>query len=185
MFIKLRLAIGCLCLIALGACAQPARVSQMTVTNIAGASVAEDPALLGILTIDQVSGGEATDPLWTSEVGNADFRAALENSLQANALLAANPQSARYRVSATLRKVEQPIIAFDSKVTSTVDYRVVDATGQTFFERSVTHSHTASMGEAFYGPQRLQLANEGSIAGNIRIFINAFVEHWRANRPPT
>jgi hypothetical protein len=180
---SLRLLAALICVAAVGACAQPARVSQMTVANVAGASVAEHPDLVGILTIDQVSGGQETNPLWTSEVGNAEFRTALENSLQANALLAASPDAARYRVSAVLEKLEQPLIAFDTRVTSVVSYRVVDAGGATFFEQKVTHPYTASVGDAFYGPQRLQLANEGSIAGNIRIFINAFVEHWRLNRP--
>lgn len=179
---NLRLAIGALCLVALGACSQPARVSQMTVTNVAGASVAADPALLGSLAVEQVSGGQETNPLWTSEVGNADFRAALENSLQANALLAGDPAAAPYRVSAELLEVDQPVFGFDFTVTSIVAYRVVDAAGALFFERRVTHPFTASVGDAFYAPQRLQIANEGSIAGNIRIFIDDFIAHWQASR---
>lgn len=183
MTIGFRWAIGALCLFALAACAQPARVSQMTVTNVAGASVAADPALLGVLAVDQVSGGQETNPLWTSEVGNTEFRAALENSLQANALLAGDAAAAPYRVSAELLEIDQPVFGFDFTVTSIVAYRVVEAaTGATFFERRVTYPFTASAGDAFYAPKRLQIANEGSIAGNIRIFIDDFIAHWQASR---
>lgn len=182
MTIRFRVAIGLLCLVALGACSQPARVSQMTVTNIAGASVAADPALLGVLAVAEVSGGQETNPLWTSEVGNAEFRAALENSLQANALLAGDAAAAPYRVSAELQEVDQPVFGFDFTVTSIVAYRVVDAAGAIFFERTVTHPFTASVGDSFYAAKRLQVANEGSIAGNIRIFINDFIAHWQASR---
>ncbi len=179
----MRLLTALLCAVLLSACAQPARVSQMTVSNIAGGSVAADPSLLGLLGVDQVTGGQETNPLWTSEVGNPEFRAALENSLQANGLLAKDAAAAPYRLTATLDKVDQPVFAGNTTVTSVVTYRVTAADGAPFFEQSITKSFTASMSESLYGVARLRLANEGSIAANITAFIEAFIAHWRDHKP--
>lgn len=179
---SLRLLAALICAAAVGACAQPARVSQMTVGNIAGGAVAEDPAMLGALAIEQVTGGEKTDPLWTSEVGNPEFRAALENSLRANGLLSSDPTAAPYRLTAALEKVDQPVMGFDLRVTSTVNYRVTAPDGVIFFEKRVTHAFTAGVGDAFSAAERLRLANEGAIAGNIKLFIQSFVAHWNTQK---
>lgn len=176
----------CLTMIAvLAGCAQPAKVSGMTTQNVAGGVVAANPALLGTLTVGAVTGGQETSPMWTSEVDSPSFKAALEQSLLTNALLANIPANAPYRVEAHLAELEQPLIAVTSNVTSVVQYRVFDAaSSQLWFEKTINATGSASVGDAFYGVDRLRIANERSIEANIQRFIEAYLEEWK-KRPAT
>ena len=120
-----------------------------------------------------VTGGESTNPMWTSEVGNAEFREALRQSLRANGLLGGEGQPATYGLSAELMEVSQPLFGFDLTVTSSVHYIVTEvASNAVAFDETVTASHTSTVGDAFVAVERLRLANEGSIKENIRVFID-------------
>lgn len=156
----------------LSACAAPAKVEGMTVTPAAVQAAAMPDEIRQNIALGMVSGGEPTNPLWTSEVGNEEFRAALEASLRSAGAIAPVGSAAGYLLEATLIDVKQPIIGLDATVTSTVDYRVSPhgQEGQTF-QTVVAAPYTARMGDAFCGVQRLRLANEGSIRENIRLFM--------------
>jgi len=176
----MRLILVLAALVLVAGCAQPAKVANMTAHNIAGATVAANPDMIGALSVGAVTGGEETDPLWTSEVDGPSFKAALEQSLQTNALLSVDAPKAPYRVEAHLGELQQPLIAATAEVTSTVQYKVFDqASGALWFERTVSSVGTASIGDAFYGVERLRIANERSILGNIQQFISAFTEEWK------
>jgi len=167
-------------LLLLAGCAQPAKVANMTAHNIAGATVAANPDMIGSLTVGTVTGGEETDPLWTSEVDGPSFKAALEQSLQTNALLSMDGAKAPYRVEANLAKLDQPFGGFTLDVTSTVQYRVYEvASGALWFERDIRSTGAASVGDAYYAVERLRIANERSIQGNIQQFISAFTDEWK------
>ena len=169
-----------LCLILAGllaGCAEPAKVSGMTTQNFAGGVIANHPQLQGSMTVGTVTGGEETDPMWTSEVDGPSFKAALEQSLLTNALLAKDPVTAPYRVEAHLAALDQPFAGFTLTVGSTVQYRVYDGAGtEPWFEREIRANGIASPGDAFRGVERLRIANERSIQANIQQFITAFIE---------
>jgi len=170
--------------LSVGACAKPARVTQMTTSNVAASAVSSDPTLVGIMTVAAVTGGEETNPLWKSEVDNAAFKAALEQSLLTNALLAETPELAGYDLTATLTELEQPFIGTDFTVTSTVIYRVARRSdGALYYEETLTAPYTAKFGDSPYAPERLRLANEGSVKANIQNFLLDFTAYWQANRP--
>ena len=158
-------------LMLLAGCAARASVQGMTVSApVTPAFEVRDELKRGI-SIRLVTGGEETNPLWTSEVGNDEFQAALESSLRNNSLLA-EQSPGKYALDAHLIDVQQPLIGFDTKVTSTVQYRLdpVDDDEEPY-EELVIESYTATVSESWYGVERLRLANEGSIRGNIRTFI--------------
>lgn len=168
----------------LAACAQPTRVTQMVVPNVMAPVVAANPGLQGTLAVGDVSGGRETNPLWTSQVNNPEFKEALEQSLQANALLAPNAAASRYVVSARLRELKQPLIGLDMQVTPRVAYKVTERSNQaTVFEEELTTPYTASFSAAFVAVERLRIANEGAIRESIKRFLDRFAETWISRTP--
>lgn len=156
------------------ACAAEARVGAMTAAPPATALPA-DSALHNSVTVRGVSGGEPTNPLWTSQVGNPEFQEALRQSLLAAGMLA--PAEGRYRLDAKLVKLDQPWIGFSYTVTSHVQYTLIDSTtSKTVWERTIDAPHTATMSDSMLGVERLRLANEGSIKANISMLIEALIK---------
>ncbi len=163
--------------LALSACASPAKVENMVVSSSAGAPAA-NPGLVEAICVTKVTGGQKTNPLWTSEVDDASFRAALEGSLRNNHLAAANADRCRYDLEANLLGLAQPIIGFNMTVTSHVNYSVLERpSGNSYFLTTVNAPYTATVGDAFAGVKRLRLANEGSIRSNIQKFIDELLAH--------
>jgi hypothetical protein len=152
-------------------CAAPASKEGMSVdTGEAIMAPAEFP-LKGTVTVGAVSGGEETNPMWTSEVGNEAFRGALESSMRAGDLLAATG-AAKYRLNASLLNLQQPLFGLDMRVNSKVRYELISiAGGDRLFEETIDAGYTATVGQAFLGVERLRLANEGAIRENIKKLI--------------
>ena len=64
------------------------------------------------------------------------------------------------------------MFGFNFTVTSTADYLLRNnETKDVTFNEKIFTPYTASFGDAVYGPNRLKLANEGSIRENIRQFV--------------
>ena len=163
--------------LALSACASPAKLENM-VTSVTAGGQATPSDLVEAICVAKVTGGKKTNPLWTSEVDDAGFRAALEGSLRNSRLAASNADNCRYDLDATLLDLAQPIIGFHMTVTSNVNYSVLEPRSDNpYFLTTVTAPYTATVGDAFAGVTRLRLANEGSIRSNIQKFIDELLAH--------
>ena len=124
------------------------------------------------IALKEVTGGEETNPMWTSEVGSQEFKKALEESLRRTQLLTLPNTVGKYNLSVNLEKVDQPMFGFSFTVTSTTNYLLRNnETNDITFDQKISAPYTATFGDAAYGPTRLKLANEGSIRENIRQFI--------------
>lgn len=155
------------------ACAQPARTDAM-IANVSEATVVKpDSPLKGAVAVAEVTGGEETSPLWMSKVGNEGFLEALTLSLQQHTMLATTSGPLTLRV--TLIELEQPFAGFDMEVTSTVRYVVEHQSNGVVFDETIKHAHLQDFSSAFVGSKRLQLANEGAIRNNIRLFIENII----------
>lgn len=153
-------------------CASPAQVGNMIVAPDQIESLPAGSPYMGNLRIAEVYGGEETSPMWTSEVSNSAFRSALESSLEANGLIQQTNPEPRFDVYATLSKLDQPLLGLDLTVNSSVGYEVVEHdTRETWFDREIPASYTATFSDSPLAVQRLRLANEGSIRTNIETFI--------------
>ncbi len=154
----------------LSACAQGATAKGMTITP-ADLRSPPNPRLAGSVAISDVAGGRETHPLWTSQIDDAAFREALLESLRAVGFLSERGD-APLALQVRLVKLDQPLIGFNMTVTSVVHYTVRDVrTGAVLIDDDVAAEHTATMGDAFVGVKRLQLANEGSARKNIAALI--------------
>ncbi|HEY1707346.1 MAG TPA: hypothetical protein VGG10_03715 [Rhizomicrobium sp.] len=160
----------------LSGCATAANPGAMTVM----AQAADQPfpaKLQHAMCVRTVSGGEETNPLWTSKVDNNGFKTALDGSLSGAGLLSSG--SCAYPIDVNLLGLSQPIMGFDMTVTSHVNYKVYDSSGQPFLLSTIDAPYTAKMGDAFVGVERLRLANEGSIRESIQMFFDKL----RASQP--
>jgi hypothetical protein len=146
-------------------CAAGAAAAGMTITP-AELVKPTNQAALHAVGVAGVAGGTETNPAWTSQVSDAEFKAALIESLRLAGLLADGP--ARYTLKASLVSLQQPMFGLDMTVTASVHYEVTDArTGAVVWQEGVLTPHTATVGDAFVGVTRLKLANEGAVRKNI------------------
>lgn len=165
------LLLALLAVLGITGCASAAQVQGMTVGLDAGITIPEASTLKNAIYLDAVTGGKETNPLWNSQVGNMEFESALRESLKAHRLLAQDDKGGTgYTLTAELIDLDQPFLAFDLTVKSTVFYRLKKA-GADFFEKTIVADYTATVSDAFSGTVRLRLANEGSIRENIKNFI--------------
>jgi hypothetical protein len=163
------------------ACAEPAQVQNIVAT--APPSTSGSP-LEKSMCVKSVTGGEATNPLWTSEVDDAGFRGALEGSLRNAGLAAASASDCKLDVTANLLGLAQPAAGFDMEVIANVNYSVLNSgTDNAYFESTVVTPFTADFSSAFAGVTRLRLANEGAIRTNITEFMNRVTNHAKTDPP--
>ncbi len=142
----------------------------MTAGTTSTTAAVNSGPLAGAISVGKVSGGEPTNPMWMSKVGNKPFREALIGSLKNNGMLAA--AKGRYRLDANLVTLDQPLAGFSFTVKSSVKYNLVDTnTGGKIWNDFVSASGTARFRDAMVGVDRLRIANERAIKNNIQAMI--------------
>lgn len=153
-------------------CASGAKVENMVYTPIQGQTF--DEALKNEINVTKVSGGEKTNPLWTSEISSEAFSTSVKNSLSAHGLLA---EGGQYKLKITLLLVDQPMFGLDMEVITHVRYVLTDSSNESvIFDDTIVAPYTATVGDAFVAIERLRLANEGSGKKNIEELINKLSE---------
>ena len=158
-------------------CASSARYTMMIPDGETLKPVPDNFFLKNEIFLTEVTGGEETNSMWTSEVDNEGFRKAIEESLRYQQLLAPGNSNGKYRLRVNLEEVDQPSFGLNFTVTSTANYLLQgNKSKNTIFDKKITSSHTATFGDAAYGPNRLKLANEGSIKENIKNFISMLLQ---------
>jgi hypothetical protein len=167
----IRLLVVMLLLAGLGACATPAGYTSM-VPELATADLGPGPApsYRGAITVASVGIGTDTSEPWTSQIGSAEFQEALVRTLTLANL--ASPQRGRFRLDATLLRLERPFAGFAMTVTASVAYRLTDtATGAVVYQETRTSLGTASLNDAIMNANRLRIADERALRANIRRLI--------------
>lgn len=157
----------------LGGCAAP---SESLTMGVGAADALQlrgfmPAALRGQVALGEVGGGAETSMFWGSQISDVALARALEDSLRAVGLLPQQPALARYRLSAAITELRQPLIApLDAKVTVTVHYKLLDAANgdALVYERQLRSAHTTEFGAAMLSPsERLRLANEAAVRAGI------------------
>lgn len=117
-----------------------------------------------------VAGGKPTSAVRKSQIADEDFAKALRESIEKSGLFAkvSNDPNTHYRLDAFIGQLSQPFAGFDMTVTMEVSYTLTDAQlHQRIWQKNVLTSHTATVGDALMGVQRLRVANEGAARKNI------------------
>lgn len=145
-------------------CASGAKMENMVATP--SKSLVYDQQIKQQVGVGAVTGGEKTNPLWTSEISNEAFSGAVEKTLLGQGLLAQG--EGRYQLLVSMLKVDQPLMGFDLEVVTHVHYVLKDRqTDEVLMSEIVISPYTATVSDAFAAVQRLRLANEGSGRENI------------------
>ena len=164
------------------ACAMPAQVNSMIGTPTV--QLMGNSPLKESLRLNAVSGGQSTNPLWTSQVGNPEFQEALRQSLLKQGIIASN--DARYQLDTVLVELKQPLVGFDLTVASTIHYTIREiTTNRVAFDQTISASYTANFSDSIIGGavERLRLANEGSIRSNISQFLDQLIRTLGTSGP--
>ncbi|WAC48583.1 hypothetical protein OVA03_01205 [Asticcacaulis sp. SL142] len=166
--------------LALTGCASASKPGAMAVAVTPSTLIEQESVLKNAIAQATVIGGKDTNPLWVSNVSNADFAEALRQSLSANTMLATD--TARFNLSAQLVELKQPFMGIDMTVTAKVQYTLTDAaSGKTVWSKEIVTPYTAKMSDALMGVKRLQLANEGAIKTNIEQLIAELIKESKTN----
>ncbi|MDF2867757.1 MAG: hypothetical protein K0S11_1227 [Gammaproteobacteria bacterium] len=168
--------LGILSFIGLTGCATNASVDQMAY-HYQGNKQPSNKTLLNGIAVSQVTGGHETNPLWTSQINNENFKQALVRSLQ-QASLYNDSTKPKYVLSANLMMLDQPIAGFDMTASCQVHYTLRDVKKDKIVYRDdILASYTAKGGDAFLGMERLKKATEGAAKANIRKLIETLYQH--------
>lgn len=155
---------------ALAGCAAGADSNMMTASLQPHLAAKPGTALYQSVGIASIAGGQDTNPLLMSKVSDSDFKTALKNSLLQHQLHAVGPD--KYTVTAEIQALDQPMIGLDMSVTSKVHYKVTRVSDKAVvYDKVISETHTATVGDSPVGVERLKLANEGAIKRNISAFI--------------
>lgn len=156
---------------ALAGCASPATVTGMVSHQLPSMPM-QTKALENNVAMDQVVGGESTNPMWLSEVGTQAFKQALVQSLQVSHLYGDLSHS-HYHLNASLLELKKPFIGLNLTDTCKVHYQLINATThKTVFDKDITNQYTAKFSDALLAVERLRLANEGAVRTNIQELIS-------------
>ncbi len=146
-------------------CATPTKMQNMVYGGLGAGQKHYDGALKKEVAVLAVAGGEETNPLWTSEISNEEFRSALMKSLADQGLFSEN---GKYQLTANLLYVRQPIFGLDMEVRTQVRYMLKNSeNNKVVFDKTILSRYTATVGDTIWATKRVRLANEGSARTNI------------------
>jgi hypothetical protein len=150
---------------ALGGCASPADKQAMTVDKTAVVAK-KHPYAVGVT----VRGGAATSAGTSSNISDADLRAAIEASIKETQAFreVVEGRSGQYELAVNVIQLSKPSFGFSFTVDFEAGWtltRVSD--GQVVFRKAIASTYTASASAAFAGATRLRLAVEGAAKANI------------------
>ena len=121
--------------------------------------------------VSDVYGGEESDPMWKgSRIDRASFRKALTKALfyAGYRVFESGPGQPTYQLSARIVDQVQPAVGLNMTAALRVRYTLTSLVDAGFrWEKDVSSAHTATMGDAFIGAERLNKANEGAVRKNL------------------
>lgn len=150
----------------LGGCATPTTSAGMTPTAIK--TTTKHAKTVSVA----VAGGQETDSMGKSQVSNSVMAQAITDAINTSKTFSGVVQgkSGDYMLSVNIVNVDQPSFgtSFTVKLEAGWTLQRVD-TGAVVWQESLKSEHTATMGDAFVGTERLRLATEGAARNNIAL----------------
>ncbi len=143
------------------------RVASMIPDQNLQSAAAPNTALYRNILLGEVGGGEEPNPLFEITVGADDFHQSLLQALDRQGFLS-DQKGAPFQLKAYIIEVKHPRAAFSITVDSFVRYTLIRVKdGSSVFDDVLQGTFTAGVVDAFFGIERLRIAEEGSIRANI------------------
>lgn len=148
----------------LAGCASGAKPEAMVAEKVAVAHPSNNDVSV------VVSGGKATSSVGASQISDDAFAQALRDSITKSGLFkAVTASGGRYKLTAFIGKVDQPMMGFSMTVKMEVSYTLADTeSNKAVWSKNISSEYTAKVSDAFAGVERLRLANEGAAKANIQ-----------------
>jgi hypothetical protein len=150
---------------ALAGCATPADKQAMSVEkNVAVAK--KHPYAVGVT----VRGGAETTTTGSSNIGDADLKAAIESSIKQTQVFrdVVQGRNGQYELAVNVIQLSKPSFGFSFTVEMEAGWTLTRLSDNSVvFRKAISSKHTASAGDAFVGTTRLRLAVEGAAKANI------------------
>lgn len=160
---------------AIAGCATPADKKAMTVSALAAATGKQYPYSVSVAT----SGGSATGAMESSNIDNADLKAAIEASIKETRLFKEVMQGkdGQYELTVNVIQLSKPSFGLTFTVDLEAGWTLVRASDkQVVYRRALKSSGTAGFSDAFAGVVRLRLAVESAAKANIAQGLAAIAE---------
>jgi hypothetical protein len=151
--------------VALAGCATPADKKAMAVDKTA--SVAKKHPHGVAVT---VRGGAETSAAGSSNISDADLKAAIEASIKETQVFreVVQGRAGQYELAVNVIQLSKPTFGFSFKVDMEAGWTLTRLSdGQVVYRKAISSTHTASASDAFVGTTRLRLAVEGAAKANI------------------
>ncbi|QJR11152.1 hypothetical protein DSM104443_02224 [Usitatibacter rugosus] len=148
----------------LAGCASPASRESMAPPPV---TVAKKFPLT--LTVE-AKGGSETGAMDSSNISDADLKAAIESAVTSSGLFKSIVQGkgGDYELTVTVTQLSKPSFGASFTVNLEAGWVLVKASDKSVaMRKSIQSSHTASMGDSLVGVTRLKLAVEGAARANI------------------
>lgn len=123
------------------------------------------------VSISESIGGRETNPLWSSQVSSSAFTEALSNALAQSGVFQAviKGGDADYILDVTILDYDQPWIGANFDISMKTKWELADSkTLVPVWSETFETTYRSKLTDAFFGAERLQKANEGSVRTNIK-----------------
>ncbi|MFA7172559.1 MAG: hypothetical protein WC340_03955 [Kiritimatiellia bacterium] len=165
---QIKLLTAAITLLMLGGCATAPIAGNMIYTGKVYGKF--NKVLINEVAVAKTTRAAPRAAIKSTEINSEAFDVALKESLRKHGLYW---ESGRFQLQAHILKIVQPPGRFDMKVTTQVQYTLVEiASGNVFFKETITSDHTAIASDAFTSIKRRRLALEGAGKGNIAQFLD-------------
>jgi len=148
----------------LGGCAAPADKKAMTVSKTVVTK--KHPYAVGVA----VRGGSETTSTTSSNIADADLKAAIEGSIRETQVFreVVQGRNGQYELAVNVVQLSKPSFGFSFTVDMEAGWTVTRVSdNQVVFRKAIASTYTASASDAFLGATRLRLAVEGAAKANI------------------
>ena len=149
---------------ALAGCASSADRSGMVAADVAVQTKHDRSVAVN------TAGGAATGAMDSSNIEDADFKAAIEESIVANQVFkrVVAGKNADYELLVTIVSLDKPLMGLDMTVNLEATWVLVRQSDRSVaLKKSIQTTHTATFSDASMGMTRLRLAVEGAARKNI------------------
>lgn len=148
----------------LAGCAAPAHKENMAVAPTM--QLRQVPSTVSVET----RGGRETGAADSSNVSNADLKAAIEDSITKTKLFKSVVQGQKgdYELTVTVTELTKPLFGASFTVTFEAGWSLVKVSDRSIvLRKAVKSTHTAEFSDSLVGVTRLRLAVEGAVKKNI------------------
>ncbi|MES1997988.1 MAG: hypothetical protein V4446_01615 [Pseudomonadota bacterium] len=127
----------------------------------------------------ETRGGSETGAMDSSNISNADLKAAIENSIVQSGLFknVVQGKTGDYDLTVSVTQISKPIFGASFTVDLETAWSLVKTSDKSYAMRKVIKSsYTATMGDSLVGMTRLRLAVEGAARDNIAQGLKAIAD---------